>query len=62
MGKTRDLPKKIRDTEGIFHAKVSTLKDRNGMELKNTEDIKRWPEYIEELYSKDLMAQITTMV
>ena len=51
MGKTRDLFKKIRDTKGIFHAKMSTIKDRNGMDL--TEDIKkRWQEYTEELYKK----------
>ena len=51
MGKTRDLFKKIRDTMGIFHAKMSTIKDRNGMDL--TEDIKkRWQEYTEELYKK----------
>ena len=53
MGKTRDLFKKTRDTKGIFHAKMSTIKDRNGMDL--TEDIKkRWQEYTEELYKKDL--------
>ena len=55
MGKTRDLFKKIRDTKGIFHAKVGSLKDRNGMNLTETEDIKkRWQEYTEELYKKDL--------
>ena len=55
MGKTRDLFRKIRDTKGIFHAKMSTLKDRNGMNLTEAEDIKkRWQEYIEELYKKDL--------
>ena len=54
MGKTRDLFKKIRDTKGIFHAKVGSLKDRNGMNLTETEDIKkRWQEYTE-LYRKDL--------
>ena len=48
MGKTRDLPKKIRDTEGIFHAKVSTLKDRDGRDLTETEHIKKsWQEYTE---------------
>ena len=53
MGKTRDLFKKIRDTKGIFHAKMSTVKDRNGVAL--TKDIKkRWQEYIEGLYRKDL--------
>ena len=51
MGKTRDLFKKIRDTKGIFHAKMGTIKDRNGMDLTEAEDIKkRWQEYTEELY------------
>ena len=55
MGKTRDLFKKIRDTKGIFHAKMGTLKDRNGMDLTEAEDIKmRWQEYTEELYRRDL--------
>ena len=55
MGKTRDLFKKIRDTKGIFHAKMSTIKDRNGMDLTEAEDIKkRWQEYTEELRKKDL--------
>ena len=55
MGKTRDLFKKIRDTEGIFHAKMGTIKDRNGMDLTEAGDIKkRWQEYTEELYKKDL--------
>ena len=55
MGKTRDLVKKIRDTKGTFHAKMGTIKDRNGMNLTETEDIKtRWQEYTEELYKKDL--------
>ena len=55
MGKTRDLFKKIRDTKGIFHAKMSTITDRNGMDLTEAEDIKkRWQEYTEELYKKDL--------
>ena len=55
MGKTRDLFKKIRDTKGIFHAKMSTIKDRNDMDLTEAEDIKkRWQEYTEELYKKDL--------
>ena len=55
MGKTRDLFKKIRDTKGTFHAKMGTIKDRNGMDLTETEDIKkRWQEYTEELYKKDL--------
>ena len=54
-GKTRDLFKKIRDTKGTFHAKMSTIKDRNGMNLTEAEDIKkRWQEYTEELYKKDL--------
>jgi len=55
MGKTRDLFKKIRDTKGTFHAKMSTIKDRNGMDLTEAEDIKkRGQEYTEELYKKDL--------
>ena len=55
MGKTRDLFKKIRDTKGTFHAKMGTIKDRNGMDLTEAEDIKkRWQEYTEELYEKDL--------
>ena len=55
MGKTRDLFKKIRDTKGILHAKMGTIKDRNGMDLTEAEDIKkRWQEYTEELYKKDL--------
>ena len=55
MGKTRDLFKKIRDTKGKFHAKMGTIKDRNGMDLTEPEDIKkRWQEYTEELYKKDL--------
>ena len=55
MGKTRDLFKKIRDTKGAFHAKMGTIKDRNGMDLIEAEDIKkRWQEYTEELYKKDL--------
>ena len=55
MGKTRDLFKKIRDTKGIFHAKVGSIKDRNGTDLTEAEDIKkRWQEYTEELYKKDL--------
>ena len=55
MGKTRDLFKKIRDTRGTFHAKMGTIKDRNGMDLTEGEDIKkRWQEYTEELYKKDL--------
>ena len=53
MGKTRDRFKKIRDTKGTFHAKMGSIKDRNGMELTEAEDIKkRWQEYTEELYKK----------
>ena len=63
MGKSRDLFKKIRDTKGIFHAKMGTIKDRNCMDLIETEDIKkRWLEYTEELYKKIFMTQIITMV
>ena len=54
MGKTRELFKKIRDTKGTFHAKMGTIKDRNGVDLTEAEDIKRWQEYTEELYKKDL--------
>ena len=55
MGKTRDLFKKIRDTKGTFHAKMDTMKDRNGMDLIEAENIKkRWQEFTEELYKKDL--------
>ena len=54
MGKTRDLFKKIRGTKGTFHAKMGTMKDRNGMNLTEAGDIKRWQEYIEELPQKDL--------
>ena len=55
MGKTRDLLKKIRDTKGTFHANVGTIKDRNGMDLTEAEDVKkRWQQYTEELYIKDL--------
>ena len=55
MGKTRDLSKKIRDTKGKFHAKMGTIKDRNCMDLTEAEDIqKRWQEYTEELFKKDL--------
>ena len=53
MGKTRDLFKKIKDTKGTFHTKMGTVKDRNGMELTETEDIKRrWQEYTKDLYKK----------
>ena len=55
VGKTRDLFKKIRDTKGTFHGKMGSIKDRNGMDLTEAEDIKkRWQEYMEELYKKDL--------
>ena len=55
IGKTRDLFKKIRDTKGIFHAKMGTIKNKNGMDLTEAEDIKKsWQEYTEELYKKDL--------
>ena len=59
MGKTRDLGKKITDTKGTFHAKMGSIKDRNGMDLTEAEDIKkkRWQEYTEELYKKDLHGQ-----
>ena len=53
MGKTRDLFKKIRDTKGTYHTKMGTIKHRNGMDLTEAEDIKRWQEYTEELYKKD---------
>ena len=62
MGKTRDLFKKIRDTTGTFHAKIGTIKNRNGMDLAAAEDIKRWQEYTEELYKKIFMTQITTLL
>ena len=59
MGKTRGLFKKIRDTKGTFHAKMGSIKDRNGMHLTEAEDIKkRWQEYTEELYKKDLHDQV----
>ena len=55
MGKTRDIFKKIRDTKGTFHSKMGSIKDRNGMDLTEAEDIKkRWQEYTEQLYKKDL--------
>ena len=58
MGKTRDLFKKIRDTKGTFHGTLGSIKDRNGMDLTEAEDIKRrWQEYMEELYKKDLQDQ-----
>ena len=63
MGKMRDLFKKIRDTKGTFHAKMGSVKDRNGMDLMEAEDIKKWwQEYTEELYKKDLHDQINMMV
>ena len=63
MGKTRVLFKKMRDTKGTFHAVMGTIKDRNGMDLTEAEDIKRrWQEYTEELYKNVLMTQITMMV
>ena len=63
MGNTRDFFKKIRDTKGIFHAKIGTIKNRYGMDLTEAEDIKkRWQEYTEELYKKRFMIQIITMV
>ena len=63
MGKTRDLFKKIRDTKGNFHAKMGTIKNRNGMDLTEAENIKkRWQQYTEELYKEDLQTQIITMV
>ena len=62
MGKTRDLVKKIRDTTGTFQAKVGTIKDRNGIDLTEAEDIKRWQEYTENYMKKIFTAQIITMV
>ena len=63
MGKIRDLFKKIRVTKGIFHTKMSTIKDRNGMDLTEAEDIKeRWQEYTENCPKKIFMAKIITMV
>ena len=63
IGKSRALFKKIRDSKGIFHAKMGSIKDRNDIDLTETEDIKkRWQEYTEELYKKNFMTQITTMV
>ena len=63
MGKTRDLFKKIRDAKGTFHAKMGRIKDRNGMDLTEAEDIKkRWQEYTEELYKMIFMSQITMTV
>ena len=62
MEKTRDLFKKIRDTKGTFHGKMGSIKDRNGMDLTEAEDIKMWQEYIEELNKKIFLTQIITMV
>ena len=63
MGKTRDLFKKIRAIKGTFHAKMGSVKDRNGMDLTEAEDIKkRWQEYTEELYKKNVFNKIITMV
>ena len=63
MGKTRDLFMKIRDTKGTFHAKMGSIKDRNGRDLTETKDIKkRWQEYTEKLYKKDPHIQIIMMV
>ena len=63
MGKTRDLFKKIRATKGTFHSKMGSIKDRNGMDLTEAENIKkRWKEYLEQLYKKIFMTQIIMMV
>ena len=63
MGKIRDLLKKIRDTKGTFHAKMASIKDRNGIDLTEAEDIKkRWQEYTEELYKKDFTTKIIMMM
>ena len=63
IGKTRDLFKEIRDTKGTFHAKMGSIKDRNGMDLTEAEDIEKWwQEYTEELYKKDFMTQTIMMV
>ena len=63
MGKTRDLFKEIRDTKETFHAKMGSIKDRNGLDLTEAEDIKkRWQDYMEGLYKKDLHDQIITMM
>ena len=62
MGNTRDLFKKISDTKGSFYAKMDSVKDRNGRDLTEAEEIKeKWQEYTEEMYKKDLMTQIITM-
>ena len=63
MGKTRDIFKKIGEIKGLFHVKIGMIKDRNGMDLTEAEEIKkRWQEYTEELYKKDLVTGITMMV
>ena len=62
MGKTRDLFKKMRDTKGTLHAKMGTIKDRNGQDLAEAEEIKKWQEYTEELYKKVLMTWINMLV
>ena len=62
MGKTRELFKKIGDIKGIFHARMGTIKDRNGKDLTEAEEVKKWQEYTEELYIKVLMTWITTKV
>ena len=63
MGKTRDLSKKTRDIEGTLHAKMGSIKDRNGMDLTEAEDIKKWQEYTQKNYTKTIfVTQITTMV
>ena len=63
MGKTRDLFKKIKDTKRTFHAKMGSIKDRNGMDLTETDDLKkRWQEYTEDCTKKIFMTQIITMV
>ena len=62
MGMPRDLFKKIRDAKGTFHTNMGSIKDRNGMDLTEAEDIKRWQEYTNELYKKDFTTQIITMV
>ena len=62
MGNTRDLFKKSRDTEGTFHAKMGTIKDRNGMDLTEAEDINRWQEYTKNYTKKIFMTQIAMMV
>ena len=63
MGRTRDLSKKIRDTKRLFHAKMGEIKDRNGMDLMEAEDIKKmWKEYTEEPYKNNFMTQITTVL